>query len=1226
VPRDIDLHGAVPSSPKKVLALFFGVILMANAGPLKGASNAESSQLSVHPQLITVPVIAGTDLRFARLATTDELLQTSGYQIVQDNQGFLWFGTRYGLYRYDGYNVKFFTHEPGNPNSLSGVEINTIFKDRRGTFWIGCAQFLNKLDPATEIFTRYRLASVVHISQDSTGALWFGTINTGLYRLDPITGQMRHYAHDPADAASLGGNHITYSGEDREGRFWVASTASLDQFDRGTGKVTRHIRLREAPHDVKFYEDQLGTFWIFHTSPNALSAFDQKSNTITHYAFAHLPVGIDVKRISAMLEDRNGTLWIATQGAGLLKFDRTHQRFIAYRSDPRNPSGLPQDDVDALFEDREGGIWVGLGRMGVVRTSTNPLPFKKLPYAGDARMEPFVGALYEDRQGILWIGTTESLIRVDRNSEQLASYPSGARQPNIDAISLREDRSGNLWAGTYGHGLLRFDRQTGQFKSYKHDPGDPTSLSDDFVQRLLVDHTGTLWAGSQDALNRFDANTGRFTRFKLGPQDSKPYYLEIVENREGTLWLGTEFAGLRRFDPASGKLTLYEHAIDVPGALSDDRVNSILFDRTGTMWVGTQNGLDKFDTRTGKFTVYTKRDGLPGNAIGCLLDDDRGKLWMSTDNGIARFDPTSLNVDSYTTADGLPGPNLTGWGACFKSVSSEEMFFGGFSGAAAFFPDQVIGNSYTPPIVLTDFRLFGNPVQIGHGSALRKPISYTTQLTLSHKQNIFSIGFAALSYANPSTNRYRYRLEELESTWNEVGSDRRQATYTTLPAGEYVLRVQGGTSHGPWTVPGVELHIKILPPWWGATWFRVCATVAAVALFGGLYLWRLRQISARIRRQLEERKRAEEALRANERQLNLIVETIPGLVWCASPDGELTYLNQRILDYIGVPASDLTRGGWANFVHPEDKQLAVSAWSHAVETGHHFEVQHRLRRADGVYRWVHVLSQLGRDQNGYPTRWYGLFLDIDDRKNIEEALRSTQARLSRATQTATLGELSASIAHEINQPLAAVVASANACLRFLSMHPPDLAKAHEAAESIVRDGRDAGEIVRRIRALFKRAAAEKMMLNLNDVIGEVLRLLAGEAAKRKVAVETDLNRNLPLVAGDRIQLQQVVLNLIVNAFEAMEPVHDRSRKLIIRSKQESADAILVEVRDNGVGFDNSERMFEAFVTTKQNGMGMGLTICRSIVEAHNGRLWAASANGRGAMFSFSLPLGPNIES
>lgn len=288
-------------------------------------------------------------------------------------------------------------------------------------------------------------------------------------------------------------------------------------------------------------------------------------------------------------------------------------------------------------------------------------------------------------------------------------------------------------------------------------------------------------------------------------------------------------------------------------------------------------------------------------------------------------------------------------------------------------------------------------------------------------------------------------------------------------------------------------------------------------------------------------------------------------------------------------------------------------------TGDPHDVQYRLRRFDGTYRWFHVLGQPACDADGHRTRWYGLLIDIDDRKNMEEALRSTQVRLSKAAQTATVGELAASIAHEINQPLAAVVANGHACLRWLATQPPNLTKAHEAAERIVRDGKDAGEIIRRIRSLFKRASLQKTALDMNEIIADVLRLTQSDVVRKGVAVETELEQDLPYVAGDRVQLQQLLFNLLVNAIEAMDGVADRPKRLFVGSKQQAGDGILVEVRDCGPGLAEPEKAFEAFYTTKESGLGMGLAICRSIVEAHQGHLWAESAGATGAAFCFTLP-------
>jgi signal transduction histidine kinase len=241
-------------------------------------------------------------------------------------------------------------------------------------------------------------------------------------------------------------------------------------------------------------------------------------------------------------------------------------------------------------------------------------------------------------------------------------------------------------------------------------------------------------------------------------------------------------------------------------------------------------------------------------------------------------------------------------------------------------------------------------------------------------------------------------------------------------------------------------------------------------------------------------------------------------------------------------------------------------------------------------------------------------------KRAEEALRQAQADLAHVNRVTTMGELTASLAHEVSQPLSAIVANGHACLRWLSADPPNWPKAHEAAERIVRDGQDTGEIVRRVRALFKRTPGEKAALNLNEVIGEVLHLLRGDAEKMGIIVETGLDKELPSVVADRIQLQQVVLNLVLNGIEAMDQVVDRPKKIFIRSARENSNAAVVEIRDHGTGFENPERAFEAFFTTKEKGMGMGLAICRSIIEAHHGRLWVAPSQGPGATVCFTIPL------
>jgi len=848
---------------------FLAALLCANAFALGQIQNVppnainprEVSQAHVDPEFIRLPVIDGTDIKFTRLSKEDGLSQTKVMQIVQDNQGFMWFGTQYGLNRYDGYSFKVFKHEPGRTNSLSGVYIYALFKDRSGSLWVGCGEFLDKFDPVTESFTHYRVAKgtedeavpVIHISQDHTGMLWLAT-SDGLYRLDPNTGQTIRYAHDPTNPLSLSSSEIKCTYEDKKGTFWVASTAGVDVFDRTAGKVTLHIPLYE-PGEMSLYEDSTGVLWITHYSGEGIAVFDRKTTTLTHYSFhskrvaAFGPTGV-----MTMLEDRHGTLWFGTHSDGLLKFDRKGRKFIRYHNEPGNPDSLTEDSLFQLFEDREGNIWASLRLMAPVRFTTRPPLFEKFerePGNPNSLSHTMTDAIYEDRAGTLWIGYDDALSRIDRKTGRYNFYRTEGPVPIGEAISIIEGQAGVLWVGTHGYGLKRFDYRRGLLKTFRHSLADRFSLSNDKVTRLLVDHAGTLWATTFDGLDRFDSANSRFTAYKPDKQRAAAY-IELKEDRQGALWMGTLFAGLQRFDPTTGQFTVYRRNSNDSNSLSDNRVNSVHFDQSGAMWVGTQNGLDRFDPETHSFAAFYERDGLPGNVVSCILEDKRGTLWMSTNHGLSAFDPLRKTFKNYSTGDGLPGDDLTGWGACYKSASG-EMFFGGFSGGVAFFPDKVADASYTPPIVLTDFRLFANPVSIGGKSPLQRSISYTSSIDLSYRQNIFSIEFSALSYADPATNRYRYKLEGLQTEWNEASSRNRTVNYTTLPPGDYRFRVQGGQNRGPWNEPGVTLGIKVLPPLWGTRWFQTLCAASILVLLWALYRYRLYQFKHEFNTRLEER-------------------------------------------------------------------------------------------------------------------------------------------------------------------------------------------------------------------------------------------------------------------------------------------------------------------------------------------------------------------------------------
>jgi len=374
-------------------------------------------------------------------------------------------------------------------------------------------------------------------------------------------------------------------------------------------------------------------------------------------------------------------------------------------------------------------------------------------------------------------------------------------------------------------------------------------------------------------------------------------------------------------------------------------------------------------------------------------------------------------------------------------------------------------------------------------------------------------------------------------------------------------------------------------------------------------------------RDIRERKQAEERLQQSEQELRQLIDVIPQQVVVFSGDWSPLFANRRELEYTGLTIEDVqSKDAVTKVFHPDDLKKLHVIRERALSDGDPFEMEARILGKDGQYRWFLIRDNPLRDERGRVIRWYATRTDVEDQKRAEEVSRKAQADLAYVTRVATMGELAASIAHEVSQPLTGIVAQAAACLRWLAAQPPNVAKASEAAERVIRDGKYAGEVVQRVRALFKRAAVEKIGLDLNEVIDEVLHLLRGETARRHVAVKTDLN-DIPLVMGDRVQLQQLVLNLLLNGLEAMDhPVLDHPKELVVSSKRDSPGTVLVEIRDYGVGLQDSERIFEAFFTTKEKGMGIGLTICRSIVEEHNGRLWAASSEGPGTTFCFTLPV------
>ena len=785
------------------------------------------------------------------------------------------------LNRYDGNQFKLYRRDAAHPNNPAGSSVQYVLKDRTGSLWVSNNESLDRFDPATETSTRFAIdhdgshsvrGPIRHVHQDRAGILWLATA-TGLHRLDPATAEFRHYSHDPADPGSLSSSVVTSTYEDREGTLWVCTLAGLDAFDRRAEKVTERIRfsLPDA-RQINALEDHSGVLWIIYTSGNGLASWDRRTRRLTLYSFKDRePPASQLSGVSAIHEDADGNLWLATYGSGLVRVDPNRRSAVRYRHSPLEPDSINDDLLDAVFEDGEGNIWVGAGTGGLNHFRRKPLPFSRYRHEADnpqSLLRTSVSSVYADSQDNIWVGSALGLTRIDSKSGSYSFFRKAGAAPanlsNTFVISIVEDHSGYLWFGTYGSGLNRYDPRTGSFAAFRHNPADPHSLSHDIVYSLMVDHDGTLWAGTEDGLNRCeDPVTGRFRSWKVDRSGASSQEVPaIIEDPNGVLWLVSQT--LQRFDPATERFTAYR--FDFSGTGTVDRqssatlvgletktVNSFLsIDHSGVLWLGTPNGLLRFDRDREQFVSYGEREGLSASSVLGILEDRNGNLWVGTDGGLSRFNPRTKTFTNYYETDGLAGNAFEGFPAAFRSRRG-QMFFGSKSGLTSFWPEQIVEKPFIPRVVLTQFSLRNVPVSPASGSVLAKSITYTPSLTLSHDQNMFSFEFAALSYVDPQRNQYRYMLEPLDQSWNQVDAHRRIATFTTLPAGTYTLRVQASNNRGVWNEQGVTLRLEILPPWWGTRWFRMTSAGLFLALLWAGYQLRVRQLHHQFDMTLEAR-------------------------------------------------------------------------------------------------------------------------------------------------------------------------------------------------------------------------------------------------------------------------------------------------------------------------------------------------------------------------------------
>jgi signal transduction histidine kinase/ligand-binding sensor domain-containing protein/DNA-binding response OmpR family regulator len=821
----------------------------------------------------------GTNIRFNRIGPREGLSQGNVMCIMQDKRGFMWFGTRDGLNRYDGYDFISYKNEPGNANTPAHNTITSILQDRRGIIWIGTGGGgLDFFNPETQKFTHIA-QDPDHLSgnyvndlfEDKQGNIWIALEGGGLQMLDTARTTFTTYRHDQTNSQSLADDRVKSVVEDSRGNFWVGTDfGGLNLLDRTTGRFVRYQHdpnnARSIAHDRvwSIIEDARKQLWIG-LYGGGLDAFDHAAGEFKH--IRHQPSDakvIGMEYVRALGEDDQGQIWSCLENGGLSILSPETGKLSHYTHDEIDQESLSDNSVWSVHRDQKGNMWVGTFAGGVNLVNRDGIgKFAHYRHTSSPKSlsNNNVLCFFEDSAGRIWTGTDGgglNLFDPANGTFEIFKHQDGnaASIAGNYVLSVEEDSKGNLWVGTWGDGVTLFNYAKKTFRHFRVGNGS-SGLSSNNVWTILEDSQRRVWLGTySEGIDIYDPDKGTFSRHANDPND--PHSLGnntvnvIVEDSHGFIWVGTSAGGLDKYDHNTGHFIHYRHDPS-RNSLCNDGVQSITEDSRGELWIGTQIGLSNLKP-DGTFANYFMQDGLPSNTIVGVQEDETGNLWISTFNGLSRLDPRTRTFKNFSISDGLQGYEFK---KSALRTTSGQMLFGGTNGFNSFFPRDVQDVHYDPPLVLTSFQIFNREVPIGSdGSPLLKSITDTEEIRLSYDQSMLSFSYASLNYSPGLEKRkYSYMLEGFDKSWNIV-DQRRTATYTNLDPKRYVLKVRGLNNEGEWSDKHLTLRIVVTPPFWSTWWFRIIAFSVVVGAVVGFFRSRFRAIEDQkieLERQVKER-------------------------------------------------------------------------------------------------------------------------------------------------------------------------------------------------------------------------------------------------------------------------------------------------------------------------------------------------------------------------------------
>jgi signal transduction histidine kinase/ligand-binding sensor domain-containing protein/CheY-like chemotaxis protein/AraC-like DNA-binding protein len=769
---------------------------------------------------------------------------------LEDRDGSVWIGTDKGLFcvNHEKGIVESYTPGQKGGKSISDHRISSLLLDKDGDIWVGTWHGLNLFDRSTGDFIFHRLMKTEYnnvdtvnqnkinaLAQDEKGNIFVGTAGRGVLLFRKDMNDIRktngiRFTRPEDLGLGLQRFQVTEFLVDKD-KLWIGTNFGLYRMTR----------------------DELGRFTIdsFLTAPE--------------YADVH-----GDNHVRRMVLDITGNIWFSVNGSrrGLYRYNKPKGNIDYFVHNPMDPKSVKSNEISSIYADKQGDVWIGTTKAGVSKVNLYQKPFYHLaakPGTSWSLNASDVYSVFLDDLGILWIGTIRGLNRVDRIKKEVKTYSfklNSNRHLSGNIVSvIRPAGDKALWIGYMDSQLSLFYPDEERFYHYIYDPYTLNSGVNWSVRDALTDMNGNLWIASYTCgVSMLNPDRRTFTYYTPGPvewQNIKPIHekgnqvsdystVSLYLDRGNVLWVGAMSSGVDKMDLNSGIITNYPFRPGQPGSISSGEVKCIHRDSKGRLWIGTAGGgLNLLDEVTGKASWFTVENGLPNNTIHGIVEDHHGFLWLSTNGGICRLDPEDMTIRTYTLEDGLPANEFNS-NAYFKDENTGELYFGGSRGLTWFHPDSIKDNPNYPGIVLTGLSLHGKPVKVGDTLnkqvVLPVSIDYLEKLVLKHRNNDFMISFAALHYAAPALNKYRYKLEGHDKDWIIAREGRRFAIYSRLPYGKYTFRLECANPDGIWNPANKTLTVVVLPPWWSTWWFRVGLFIIVLALVYGLYKLRVSKL------------------------------------------------------------------------------------------------------------------------------------------------------------------------------------------------------------------------------------------------------------------------------------------------------------------------------------------------------------------------------------------------